>query len=264
MSQEKIDFNWFTCSDHYKEMIKNLMISNESADVTLMCDDKTKFKAHKFVLKACSPVFQNIISDISKKEDIIIYLRGVPSQEMESILKFVYLGKATIYQDRMYDFLSVARNLEIIELSQHDIDNKAKQDKQEHNEFIKSDNEEESNDQDSMFDVNVKYEHTDTKNPSNMLKTVQYSCSKCKKLFTRKSGLKRHIRSSHEGIQFPCYTCDKSFSQKFTLATHILDVHEGAEFQCNHCDFKTTRRWKLEKHKLYNHYRNTTNIEVNI
>ena len=115
-----------------------------------------------------------------------------------------------------------------------------------------------------MFDVNVKYEHTDTKSPSNMLKTVQYSCSKCKKLFTRKSGLKRHIRSSHEGIQFPCYTCDKSFSQKFTLATHILDVHEGAEFQCNHCDFKTTRRWKLEKHKLYNHYRNTTNIGVNI
>ena len=156
MSQEQIDFNWFTCSDHYKEMIKNLMISNESADVTLMCDDKTKFKAHKFVLKACSPVFQNIISDISKKEDVIIYLWGVPSQEMKSILKFVYFGKATIYQDRMHDFLSVARNLEIIELSQHDIDKKAKQDGQEHNEFFKSDNEEESKEQDSMFDVNVK------------------------------------------------------------------------------------------------------------
>merc|ERR1719300_1991236 len=215
-------------------MIKSLMVSNESADVTLMCDDKTKFKAHKFVLKACSPVFQNIISDISKKEDVIIYLRGVPSQEMESILKFVYFGKATIYQERMHDFLSVARNLEIIELSQHDIDNnatqedqehneiiksdneeeskeqdflnvarnleiielsqhdvdnKAKQDDQEKNEFIKSDNEEESKEQDSMFDVNVKYE-----NPSNRSESAQYSCSKCKKLFTRKSGLKRHIR----------------------------------------------------------------------
>ena len=54
MSQEVYDLNWHTYSDHLQELMKHLMQSNESADVTLVCDDKTKFKAHKFVLNACN------------------------------------------------------------------------------------------------------------------------------------------------------------------------------------------------------------------
>ena len=62
MSREQMKLSWQTFSDHLIEMLKNLMLSNESTDVTLVCDDKTKFKAHKFVLNACSPVFQAIIN----------------------------------------------------------------------------------------------------------------------------------------------------------------------------------------------------------
>ena len=36
---------------------------------------------------------------------------------MESILEFMYLGVATFYQDRMNEFLNVAKNLEIKEIS---------------------------------------------------------------------------------------------------------------------------------------------------
>ena len=49
MSSETYNISWHTYSDHLKEMMQNLMFI-ESADVTLVCDDKTKFKAHKFVL----------------------------------------------------------------------------------------------------------------------------------------------------------------------------------------------------------------------
>merc|ERR1719312_1230262 len=114
-----------------------LMNSNNLADVTLVCNDETKFQAHKFVLSACSPLFQSIIDDLPQKEDSSIYLRGVQSEEMKSILQFMYLGQATFYQDRMNEFLNVAKSLEIKEISKDvesdDVDTIRNQEKEEDN-----------------------------------------------------------------------------------------------------------------------------------
>ena len=95
---DQFNLNWHSYNDHLKEMMHNLLLSHESSDVTLVCEDKTKFKAHKFVLNACSPVFNSIISDLPQK-DPVIYLRGIQAPEMKSILQFMYLGQATFYQD---------------------------------------------------------------------------------------------------------------------------------------------------------------------
>ena len=103
---EQINLNWHRYNDHLKEMMQNLMESNESTDVTLVCEDKTKFKAHQFVSNACSPIFKSIINDLPQK-DPVIYLKGVFAPEMKSILQFMYLGQATFYQDRMNDFLTL-------------------------------------------------------------------------------------------------------------------------------------------------------------
>ena len=113
---EQFDLNWHTYNDHLKEMMQNLFLSNESTDVTLVCEDRTKLRAHKFVLNACSPVFQSIINDLPQK-DPVIYLRGVLALEMQSILQFMYLGQTRFYQERMNDFLNVAKSLEIKEIT---------------------------------------------------------------------------------------------------------------------------------------------------
>ena len=42
--------------------------------------------------------------------------RGVQFSEMESIMQFIYLGEATFYEERMGEFLAVAKSLEIEEL----------------------------------------------------------------------------------------------------------------------------------------------------
>merc|ERR1712243_516066 len=141
MAQEQFNLNWHTYSDHLKEMMQNLMQSNESTDVTLLCEDKTRFKAHKFVLKACSPVFQSIIDDMPQNEGSVVYLRGVLAPEMKSILQFMYLGQATLYQDRMNEFLNVAKSLEIKEIGK-DVEPKTEenssQDNQENPEYVPS------------------------------------------------------------------------------------------------------------------------------
>ena len=59
-------------------------------------------------------MFENILEN---RGEHTIYLRGIQHQEMESILQFMYLGEATFYQDRMNEFLCVAKNLEIKELN---------------------------------------------------------------------------------------------------------------------------------------------------
>ena len=87
---EKYTLNWQTFFEHLHLMFKDLYEEGKHCDVTLVCDDQTQFKAHKIVLSACSPVFKKIIEN-NPSQHPLIYLRGIQSYEMESILQFVYL-----------------------------------------------------------------------------------------------------------------------------------------------------------------------------
>merc|ERR1712029_475604 len=116
MSQEKFDLTWQTYTDHLREMLNDMMSSNELTDVTLVSEDKKRFKAHKVVLSASSSVFKSIISD-NIVSSPTIYLRGIQSDEIESILQFIYLGEAKFYQERMNEFFNVAKSLDIKEIS---------------------------------------------------------------------------------------------------------------------------------------------------
>ena len=71
MNQEKYNLNWHTYSDHLREMLHDMMKSDQLTDVTLVSDDKKKFKAHKNVLSACSSVFKSIINDLPQNSSVI-------------------------------------------------------------------------------------------------------------------------------------------------------------------------------------------------
>ena len=114
--QEKSIFSWHTYTDHLRDMLKEMMTSNDFADVTLVCDDKKKeIKAHRNILSACSPVFKNMLKIDQQSNHPVIYLRGIQHLEMESILKFVYLGETSIHQDSLTEFIQTAKLLEIRE-----------------------------------------------------------------------------------------------------------------------------------------------------
>merc|ERR1712126_667852 len=118
MNQQKYNLNWHTYSDHLRDLLHNMRKLEYLTDVTLVCDDQRQFKTHKIVLSACSTVFKNIIDSLPLNSSVI-YLRGIQRQEMESILEFMYLGVATFYQERTNEFLNVAKNLEIKEISKN-------------------------------------------------------------------------------------------------------------------------------------------------
>ena len=113
--QEKYNLTWHTYTDHLREMMRSLVTDTAFADVTLISEDKKYVKAHKNVLSFCSPTFKEIFTlDHSSS---VIYLRGVNHSELESILQFIYLGEATFPPDRMNDFFSAGKSLEIKELT---------------------------------------------------------------------------------------------------------------------------------------------------
>ena len=112
---DKYTLKWHTFSKHLQSMFKDVYQEGRYTDVTLVSDDQTQFKAHKIVLSACSPVFKKII-DSNPSQHPLIYLRGIQSYEMESILQFMYLGEGKFYQERMREFVKVAKDLEVKEI----------------------------------------------------------------------------------------------------------------------------------------------------
>ena len=105
---------WHTYPDHLTAMMQEMMMSDDFTDVTLISDDVKQMKAHRNILSACSPVFKRIFE--LQNNQPIIYLRGIQSVEVETILQFIYSGEAKIYLSRMNEFLLVAKSLEIKEL----------------------------------------------------------------------------------------------------------------------------------------------------
>ena len=219
---EQFNLNWHTYTDHLKEMMHSLMEAKNSTDVTLVCDDKNKLRAHKFVLSACSPMFHSIIEDLPQK-DSVIYLRGVLSQEMKAILQFMYLGQATFYQDRMNDVLKVARSLEIKELGK-DVSDSLLNQKIDTNQDSQKEN---SNDIVNHTPPSNNIEETDLKGTirNYLSEAGKFRCNKCDRQFSLKFNLQQHFSSLHEGIRFSCQFCNNSYTRKTNLMAHIKDAH---------------------------------------
>merc|ERR1740129_1249429 len=110
---------------HLGDIMRQLLLSEEFADVTLVCDDGKQIKAHRNILSICSPVFKNTLQ-IDETNAPLIYLQGINHKEMEAIIKFIYLGQASVLKTKVDSFLLVADHFKIKNLSQEqfsEIDN---------------------------------------------------------------------------------------------------------------------------------------------
>ena len=71
------------------ESCKNENESKDFTDVTLACDDGKLVKAHKVILAASSPLFQDLLKR-NKHSHPLIYMRGMKLEDILSILDFMY------------------------------------------------------------------------------------------------------------------------------------------------------------------------------
>ena len=248
MHQKSI-LKWHTFSDHLKNMLHDMMKSNDLTDVTLICDDKKQFKAHKIVLKACSSVFKSIIENLPPNNSAI-YLRGVNHQEIEAVLDFMYLGVATTSQERLDEFLKVSISLgvkEIITNGSFDVRNtQENDDAQDKNQVSRVKTESKRNTKNAT-DYSASYNLEPNKR-ANSSDASKFSCYQCDYKDTKQENVTSHLLYAHRAVQFPCNLCQEKFSTQGRLIRHIQSVHDGVKFVCNQCSFQTYKSSILKTH----------------
>ena len=116
MKTEKLCLKWHDFQDHIQASFEELRSDNDFTDVTLACEDQS-IKAHKVILSACSPFFQNLLKSHPNPQPLI-YMRGVKTSDLVAVVNFIYEGEANIYQDQLESFLALAEELELKGLSE--------------------------------------------------------------------------------------------------------------------------------------------------
>ena len=109
---EKFCLKWNDFQENTRSVFQSLREDVGFADVTLACEDGHQIEAHKVILAASSPVFQNLLKRNNHAHPLI-YMRGMKSGDLVAIVDFLYIGEANIFQDNLDSFLVIAEELKL-------------------------------------------------------------------------------------------------------------------------------------------------------
>ena len=207
------------------------MIKEQSfCDVTLVSDDHKPFLAHRYVLSAFSPVLKDILLH-NPHSHPLIYLRGVNHQELDSILQFIYFGKASVDHSNMKKFAQAAIDLQIKKLAENIRmgSSSGPRDNLENNVDVSYDDiHEEGEDKTentyagrSISDIadeiiSLDIPGSDEPGASKQL----YKCKECEASYKSRTGLNLHTNTKHGGICYSCKNCVYKATTKGTLKQH--------------------------------------------
>ena len=281
---QKLNLTWPKYPNQLKEIMQE-MIDDEYKDVTLVSDDKRSIKAHRNILSASSPVFKHMLELVTQSSHPVIYLRGIQFLEIESIIKYIYLGKAELLQERMNEFLSAATNLEIRELST------SFEVSQSNNRLDMGQNVNVSNDvtQPSVIESTDKQheridllnllegEEKDRENIFSNISDYQtkcqsVKCDQCDYEAKQQHDLKLHIRQSHNTILVNTWKMLSNEDVDSTSETPAPEIEDKlnepielefekkiSKLQCPECDQSYSEEQNLYKHIRNAHYKFSCN-----
>ena len=109
---EKLCLKWNDFQENVNSAFGNLREDNAFADVTLACEDGQQIEAHKVILAASSPFFQNLLKR-NKHPHPLICMRGIKFENLSAIVDFLYCGEANVYQENLDSFLAIAEELKL-------------------------------------------------------------------------------------------------------------------------------------------------------
>ena len=249
-STEKLCLNWNdfqkNISSSFQEMRDDLVF----ADVTLACEDKMQFQAHKIVLSASSSFFKKILR-CNKHPHPLIYLKGIKAGMLESVLDFLYEGKVYIDQEDLSGFLVVAEELQLKGLTGHQSQENDALDKDEVKQMKTTPTLRDAiipsgDDQLSLTDAFPTKNNTEimklesseiNTNNSGINKTIEgmlektgstYNCIMCDHKSGHKYNMMKHIESKHTtGGEHPCKVCGKIFRFSNALLCHMTKNHKN-------------------------------------
>ncbi|XP_049876023.1 myoneurin-like isoform X1 [Pectinophora gossypiella] len=123
VSDKTFHLKWNNHLQNLSQLFTTIYSSSALADVTLSCRDGT-LKAHKLVLSACSPYFEQIFRDNPCQHPIVI-LKGIPFSEINLLVEFMYKGSVDVQELDLQSLMHTASELEIRGLAYEARDNAA-------------------------------------------------------------------------------------------------------------------------------------------
>ena len=111
-TDEKLCLQWNDFKENVSSAFRDLGQDKEFTDVTLVCGDGQQVEAHKVVLAVSRPFFQNILME-NKHPHPLIYMRGIRSENLGTMVDFFYHGEANVYQENLDSFLGLAEELQL-------------------------------------------------------------------------------------------------------------------------------------------------------
>ena len=201
---KKYDFKWKTFPDYLVHVFRELGEEGNFTDVTLVSDDQIQTPAHKVVLSACSPVLKSLLVN-NPHSHPLLFLRGIKQTELQAILKFMYFGETQIFENRINDFISVGKDLEVKEISEEDqIENEDQS-----NEYFENHEETTADETPINAKEPVMAKRDQARNTERCIakprqKAVakiedRVSCDECEATFSKPCNLTSHKKSKHEG-----------------------------------------------------------------
>ena len=130
--EERVNLKWTDFESTVTSSFGLLRKEEDLFDLTLISDDEIQIPAHKLVLSASSTFFKSILKQSSSNHPFL-FLGGVNSRILQSVLDYIYHGQIQIYKDELKVFLEVAKKFRIDGLLSTHV-SKAEFESKEHNE----------------------------------------------------------------------------------------------------------------------------------
>ena len=253
---EKLCLQWNEFQDNIKIAFGNLREDSDFADVTLACEDGQQVEAHKVILAASSPFFQNLLRRNIHAHPLV-FMRGLKFGDLMAIVDFLYYGEVHVFSENLDSFLAIAKELKLEGLTDEtpveardskaslNIPTKREQSQsnisQENESNMESAKNEtsapiscaqkkQSNVPNVIKELNekVKSMMKESQNfiPDGKHRTRKASiCKVCGKEGAR-TNIMNHIEAHHlDGIVIPCMSCEKTFHSRNALTQHKLKYH---------------------------------------
>ena len=115
MYEDVLKFHSNSFEDDLLQGRKELFQKRQYADVTLVSDDMVPFHAHRTVLGSSSKLL-NSLFELTKEPLQVLFLKGVSTVQLQSVLEFIYIGETSVKMDQVEEFSKVANELGITKL----------------------------------------------------------------------------------------------------------------------------------------------------
>ena len=102
----------------YNELLEGQKLT----DVTLACDG-FQIGVHKTIIAASCLLFREVIMN-SSTSNPFLYLRGVSQENLQALVKFIYIGETAVKTENVEDLLAIGNELKVLGLMGMEVDTK--------------------------------------------------------------------------------------------------------------------------------------------